>query len=152
LDAGESAGGDVRGRQSAALRVVTAKSSNRPWEETPVDIRVDDHVEPLVELRRLLDFEFGRRHFDRAQLAMQTGDQEAAFREVTRARELCGDNPEFGFWAGVALACGGRVDEALPLLRAAYRVDPGWRELVRRIPDAGMLPLDPELAERLASE
>ena len=152
LDAGEAAGGDVRGRQSAALRVVTGERSGRPWEETPVDIRVDDHPEPLAELRRLLDFQFGRSHFDRAEAAMQSGDQEAAFREVAKALELCGDNPEFGFWAGVALASGGRVDEALPLLRAAYQVDPGWRELLRRIPEAGLFPLDAELAERLASE
>jgi uncharacterized Ntn-hydrolase superfamily protein len=47
LDAGEAAGGDSRGRQSAALKIYTTER----WPE--LDIRVDDHVDPLPELRRL---------------------------------------------------------------------------------------------------
>jgi len=49
MDAGEAAGGDKRGRQAAALRIVTTESY------ATLDLRVDDHADPLAELRRLFD-------------------------------------------------------------------------------------------------
>jgi uncharacterized Ntn-hydrolase superfamily protein len=55
LDAAEAAGGDFRGRQAAAMLVVAGKTAGRPWDEHVVDVRVDDHEDPLAELRRLVD-------------------------------------------------------------------------------------------------
>ncbi len=53
LDAAEAAGGDSRGRQSAALLVVERDGGYAGLSDTLVDLRVDDHADPLVELRRL---------------------------------------------------------------------------------------------------
>jgi uncharacterized Ntn-hydrolase superfamily protein len=127
LDAAEAEGGDIRGRQSAALLVVPATGS--AWEHT-IDVRVDDHPEPLVELRRLV--------------AMR----KAYISEVDSA--AMGDNPELAFWTGVGLAAAGKVDEALPLLHRAYAVDPGWAVLLRRLPAVNLFPDDPGLLDRLA--
>lgn len=54
LQAAQAEGGDIRGRQSAALLVVPAKASGKPWEDRSVDLRIADHPQPLRELQRLL--------------------------------------------------------------------------------------------------
>jgi uncharacterized Ntn-hydrolase superfamily protein len=126
LDAAEAEGGDIRGRQSAALLIVPA--TGHRW-DTTIDVRVDDHPEPLPELRRLVAMR-------KAYLSAQDGP-------------AMGDNPELAFWTGMAHGIGGQVDEALPLLRKAYAADPGWAELLRRLPAAGLFPDDPELLDRL---
>jgi uncharacterized Ntn-hydrolase superfamily protein len=127
LDAAEAEGGDIRGRQSAALLVVPATGPS--WEQT-INVRVEDHPLPLVELRRLVAMR-------KAYIA--EADSPAM-----------GDNPELAFWTGVGLAAKGQVDLALPLLQRAYAADPGWAQLVRRLPAAGLFPDDPELLDRLA--
>jgi uncharacterized Ntn-hydrolase superfamily protein len=109
LDAAEAAGGDIRGGQSAALIVAGGER---------IDLRVDDHATPLVELRRLVD--------------LRRGSPE----DVER---LARGNPEGWFWAGIGMAHEGDVDGAKRLLARAYAVHPGWRELVLRLPAAGLL-------------
>jgi uncharacterized Ntn-hydrolase superfamily protein len=65
LDAGEGAGGDFRGRQTAAMLVVEEKASGRPWDDLVIDVRVDDHEDPLAELRRLVTLAEGYRRLNR---------------------------------------------------------------------------------------
>ena len=127
LDAAEDEGGDIRGRQSAALLVVPA--TGPPW-QTTIDVRVEDHVDPLLELRRLV------------------GMRKAYVAEADSP--AMGDNPELAFWTGIGLAAAGQVDLAMPLLQRAYAADPGWAVLVQRLPAAGLFPDDPELLGRLA--
>jgi uncharacterized Ntn-hydrolase superfamily protein len=152
LEAAEGAGGDIRGRQSAALLVVSGKRTERPWEERRVELRIEDHPDPLVELRRLLALARAYRLMSRASAVAASGELDAARELFLEAQKIHPDNPELSFWAGVTLARAGRLAEALDLLRAAYRADPGWRELLRRLPPSGLLPADPELLERLTSE
>lgn len=54
LDAAEQEGGDRRGKQSAAMLVVRAQPTGKPWLDRVVDLRVEDHAEPIDELKRLL--------------------------------------------------------------------------------------------------
>ena len=126
LDAAEAEGGDIRGKQSANLLIVPATGAR--W-DTTIDVRVDDHPEPLAELRRLVAMR-------KAYISAQDGP-------------AMGDNPELAFWTGMAHGAGGQVDEALPLLRKAYAADDGWAELLRRLPAAGLFPDDPDLIDRL---
>ena len=149
LEAAEREGGDVRGRQSAALLVVSGERSDRPWEQKRIDLRVEDHPDPLVELRRLLAIHRAYGLLGRAGNAAGTGDLESARELFRSAQELYPENPEFSFWAAVTLARAGQVDEAAALLRSAYDVDPGWRELVRRLPATGLLPADRGLIQKL---
>jgi len=131
LDAAEAEGGDIRGRQSAALVVVGGQVGTKPWERT-MDVRVEDAPEPLAELRRLVALK--RAYIGQA------------------SPSTLGPNPELIFWQGVTLATAGQVDEAMPLLRQAYAAGPGWAELLRRLPACGLFPDDAEIIERLTAE
>jgi uncharacterized Ntn-hydrolase superfamily protein len=146
LEAAEAEGGDLRGRQSAALRVAGARATD---ESALFDLRVEDHEDPLAELSRLVAARRAYRRVDVADELAAGGDFERAFTEYTAAHESQPDNAELAFWRGVALASSGREEEARPLLDAAYRENEGWRELLRRLPAAGLFPEDRALLDRL---
>jgi uncharacterized Ntn-hydrolase superfamily protein len=150
LDAAEGEGGDVRGRQSAALLVVGGEPSGRVRVGVLFDLRVDDHPEPLHELRRLYGVARAYRHEAAADRAFAHGDIEAGEREYRAAEELMGENPEMRFWHGVALIAARRTDRAIALLGELFARDPRWFELIERLPAAGRLPADPVLFERLS--
>jgi uncharacterized Ntn-hydrolase superfamily protein len=142
LAAAEAEGGDVRGRQSAALVVVAGRAGGGPLADRPVDLRVDDHPDPLGELRRMLAL---RRAYDgqeRGEDLLEAGDAEAALREFDVAQRLAPDNAETAFWRGLALAKAGRIDDARPLIARACAEHDGWAELLRRLPAAGLAPDD----------
>ena len=149
LQAAEAEGGDLRGRQSAALQVVSS-AARAGDEEYPFDLRVEDHEDPLSELSRLVAARRAYRRVDVADELAASGDFDAAFAEYTAAHEAQPDNAELAFWRGVALASNGREDQARPFLEAAYRQNEGWRELLRRLPAAGLFPDDRALLDRLA--
>jgi uncharacterized Ntn-hydrolase superfamily protein len=149
LDAAEAEGGDLRGRQSAALLVVAARASGRPMEDRLVDLRVDDHPEPVHELRRLLGLRRAYGHANAGDELAARGEIESALSEYAAAHRAQPDNGELAFWHGVALAASGREEEARPLLRQAFDLHPGWAELLRRLPAAGLFPGDQDLIARL---
>jgi uncharacterized Ntn-hydrolase superfamily protein len=120
LEAAEAAGGDVRGRQTAAL--VVGYGEGKRWERL-FDVGVDDNPDPLGELRRLV-------RVRRAYL----GD--------ASSWDALGDNPELLFWTAVAHLNEGDAAAAEPLLATAYAADPGWRLLLERLPAAGLLRSD----------
>lgn len=149
LDAAEAEGGDLRGRQSAALLVVAGRASGSPLRDRPVELRVEDHRDPLGELRRLLEL---LRAYGRAtegdELAA-AGDTEGALAAYADAHRSQPDNAELAFWHGAALAAEGHEDEAARILRRAFEAGPGWAELLKRLPAAGLFPDDGELIARL---
>jgi uncharacterized Ntn-hydrolase superfamily protein len=149
LDAAEAEGGDVRGKQAAGIYVVKADRSDRPWEDVIVDIRVDDHPEPLPELRRLVDLKFGYDRLDAAEKLELAGDLEGAFEEQKRALAEFPDNAEIAFWTAASLAARGRVDEARATMRTAFDQYEGWKVLLRRLVRDGYLDLPPEVLEAL---
>ena len=151
LDAGEGAGGDLRGRQSAALLVVSGTSTNQPWQDRIVDLRVEDSDQPLTELRRLLEVRRGYQQMETAEAREIAGDIEGALAAYQTAQTLLGDNSEATFWVAVMLAQNGRLDEARDMLAKAVARDPGWGELLRRLPAAGLYDGDPETVEALLS-
>src|SRR3984893_6855463 len=139
LDAGEAAGGDVRGRQSAAMLVVPASSSSQPWRDRVVDLRVDDNPDPLGELRRLVTVQRAYQHMEAAEERELAGDMDGSLAEYQAARPLLQGNDEATFWSAILLADSGRVDEARALFADIVTREPGWAELVRRLPAAGLL-------------
>jgi len=149
LDAAEAQGGDIRGKQSAAIVIVKGRASDKPWEDRLVDLRVEDHSQPLEELRRLVAMRRGYDAIERAEQAALDGDMDTAGREYAVAEENVGDNVEASFWAATALAAAGNEDEARALLQKSLSRHDGWAELLRRLPPAGLFPDDPALIERL---
>lgn len=150
LEAAEAAGGDIRGRQSAAMIVVPGGPPTlQPWSEKTIDIRVEDDPNPLGELRRLLIIARGYAAMNAGDRALERGDVPAALAAYETAESLIPDNVEPSFWTGVSLANAGRIDEALPRFATCYAANPNWRETLQRLVPAGLLTVDPATLKRL---
>jgi uncharacterized Ntn-hydrolase superfamily protein len=144
LEAAQAAGGDIRGRQSAAILIVKGEGTGRPWADQVLELRIEDHAEPIVELRRLLTVRRGYDHMNAGDVAVEHGDFELAMREYGAAAKLLPDNIEVRYWAAVTMATGGRVEETLPAFREIFAADPNWAELTRRLVKPGIIPDTPE--------
>lgn len=149
LEAAEAAGGDIRGKQSAALIVVRGKATGRQWADRVFDLRVDDSPDPLKELRRLLTLQRAYNHMNEGDLAVEKNDHERALREYGAAARLAPDNLEMVYWHAVALVNMKRIDEALPLFKRVFAGDKNWATLTPRLVKSGLLPDDPQLIERI---
>jgi uncharacterized Ntn-hydrolase superfamily protein len=130
LRAGEEAGGDVRGRQSAALLLVPA--DGEAWRAL-VDLRIEDHPEPVEELARLLDLHDAYRVASEADELAGAGRYEEAAERYRRASELSPDNPELQFWGGLGLAHQGDVALGARMVSRAIEANAGWEELLARL-------------------
>ena len=146
LVAGESVGGDLRGRRSAALLVVPAATGSAGGSRL-VDLRVDDHVDPHGELARLLRIRRAGERFEAAFQSIASGELDAARAHFADAQKRHPENAEYSFWAGVSLANAGCVEEGIDWLRQAFAAHPCWRELIARLPSAGLLAEDARLSE-----
>jgi len=154
LEAAQAAGGDIRGRQSAAIIVVSGQPTGRPWQDRLTDLRVEDHPQPVAELRRLVHLARAYQHMNAGDEAVTNGDVAGALREYATAEAMVPDeqtNGEMVFWHAVMLVNAGRVEESLPLFARAYAQDGNWRELVRRLPSAGQLPEDSAIIARITA-
>lgn len=150
LHAAESAGGDVRGKQSAAILVVRAVASGNSWEDRVVDLRVEDHAAPVGELDRLLTLHRAYQKMNEGDLAMEKKDVEGALKAYSAARELAPGNAEMVFWTAVSLANAGNIDEAVPLFREAFKDTQGdWKTTLERLPKSGLFPDDPAIMQRV---
>jgi uncharacterized Ntn-hydrolase superfamily protein len=152
LIAAEAEGGDIRGRQSAAIRIVRAASGDDPWNDVVLDLRVEDHPDPNPELARLVRMHRAYARLNESERLRVEQQIDEADREAEAALALLPESIELGFWHGVQLCIDGREAEARPLLDRAYAVDDGWRELVRRLPAAGLLADDLALLARILGE
>lgn len=151
LDAAQGEGGDIRGRQSAALIVVRGKASGEPWRDSLVNLRVDDHPEPLTELRRLLNLHRAYEEMNQGDDAVATNDVPAAVRHYTRASELAPEIAELPFWQAVTLFTVGQEEKALAIFKDVFAREERWVRLVPRLPASGLLPDDPKKIERILS-
>lgn len=148
LEAGQDAGGDVRGRQSAGLLVVPAPGD--PLASDPLtDLRVDDSAEPLVELRRLLTVQRGYEWHARAIYAVAEGNMDEARQNYQKLRGLVVGTREPHFWYAAALAEYGHLEEALPIFQEVFTVEPVWRSLIDRLANSGDFPRDPDVIAKV---
>ena len=152
LDAAEAEGGDIRGRQSAALLVVTGEPTGREWSDRLFDLRVDDSPEPLVELRRLVGIARAYDHMDQGDLAIEVGDFETAEKEYAMAADLAPGNLEVRYWQAVTLVSVGETERALPIFKDIFTQDARWRELIPRLVKAELLPDDSSVIELIMSQ
>ena len=149
LEAGQAAGGDVRGKQSAAILIVKPASTGRPWADTAMELRVEDHPEPIRELRRVVGLHRAYRHMNRGDELLGAEEVEKALGEYRTAAEIAPQIEELPFWHAVTLADLGRVDEALPIFRDVFARNADWATLLPRLPQAGLLRDDPEMLKRI---
>ena len=150
LQAAQAVGGDIRGKQSAAILVVAGKSNGQPWNEKLIDLRVDDNEAPLVELDRLLRLFRAYEHMDKGDLATEKSDMKLAMEEYGAAMKMFPKNLEMQYWTAITLANNKKATEAAAMLQKVYKQDANWRELTKRLPKVGLLTVsEKELKELL---
>ena len=152
LRAAQAEGGDIRGRQSAALLIVKGKASGQPWNDRLFDLRVEDSPDPLRELDRLIRLRRAYRYMDEGDGFVTAGKWGEAKSAYEAAARLAPGMWEMPFWQAVALASGGRWDEALPLFKRVFAAEPCWKRLVPRLAEVDQLPKDPGLLKAIEAQ
>ena len=142
LEAAEAEGGDIRGKQSAAMLIVTGKPTGRSWEDRVIDLRVEDAPDPNAELRRLL-------RVKRAYMALQDGERGAnegdiatAASKLQEALSLAPEMEEIAFWGGLGMAQQGMLDAGCELMMRAVQKDRRWIETLNRLVASDRLEAD----------
>ena len=151
LEAAQAEGGDIRGKQSAALIVVKGKSSGVWWEDRLYDLRIEDHPTPVKELRRLLNLNKAYNHMNMGDEYLTENKVEKAMKAYTKAMEMHPHNAEMIFWPAVTLAATGNVAKSLPLFEKVFAMDTNWAILLTRLPEVGQFPKDQELMKKILS-
>lgn len=149
LQAAERVGGDIRGRQSAAMRIVRGTATGAAWQDVLLDLRVEDHPDPLSELGRLLQVHRGYTKLNEGDLAVERGDLAAARTSYGEAEALLPGNQEARFWHAVALVNAGEHEAGRELLRQVFAADARWTTLLPRLVPGGFLRADAALLARL---
>jgi uncharacterized Ntn-hydrolase superfamily protein len=143
LEAAEGEGGDIRGKQSAAMLVVAGKGTGRPWDDRLIDLRVEDAAEPLPELRRLLRIKRAYMAMGEADHLSESGDKRAANAKAEEAIGIAPEMAEIRFWSGLEMAMNGDMDRGCELMAGVVR-DKGerWVETLRRLVMVDRVPAD----------
>lgn len=151
LKAAQAAGGDIRGKQSAAILVVPAKSNNEPWNERTIDLRVDDSTQPLLELERLLKVQAAYQFMNQGDLAVENNDMPNAMKLYGQAMKMFPNNLEMQYWTAVTLANNKEINKALPMFKKVFAADTNWKEMTKRLPAVNLLTVtNPDLKLILA--
>ncbi len=151
LASAETVGGDIRGRQSAAILVVGRKEAENKWEDKLIDLRVEDHEHPVEELSRVLKLYRAYRHMDEGDLAMEHNDMKTALKEYDSALSLFPKNLEMKFWTAVTLANNHKTKKALELFKTVFDSDNNWRLLAERLPKSDLLNVSEEELNKILS-
>ena len=139
FEAAESVGGDIRGKQSAALIVVGAEKTSNAWEDKKIDLRVDDNTDPVREIKRLLKVHRAYEYMNRGDLAIEENDMDKALSEYGKAQMLFPDNHEMSFWKAIALLNNGKKEAAKPILKRVFKENSNWEKLIYRLPKSGLI-------------
>ena len=139
LKAAQNEGGDIRGKQSAALLVVKGEATAEPWNDRILDLRVDDAVHPIQELERLLKVFRAYEHMNQGDLYVEKNEMKNAMAEYNAAMKMFPDNLEMQYWTAITLANDKEIDKAAAMLEKIYAIDTNWRDLTKRLPKVGLL-------------
>ncbi|MBI1796723.1 MAG: DUF1028 domain-containing protein [Candidatus Eisenbacteria bacterium] len=152
LEAAQKAGGDIRGKQSAAILVVRAQSTGMPWKDWVYNLRVEDNEEPIKELRRLV-------RLQRAYLVNTRGDDFLAAKDSIKAMEayeqsmkMAPEVVELQFWAALTMYTNGREADGLRLFREVFARERVWADLIPRLAKVGLFPDDPKKIDEVEKQ
>ena len=154
LEAAQASGGDIRGKQSAAMLIVKGEATGQSWADRVLELRIEDHPTPIKELSRLLTVHRAYEHMNAGDLAVEHNDLAGAMTEYGKAAELLPGNVEVEYWAAVTLATSGNIEKAIPMFKRVFAADTNWVELTRRLQKPGIIPDTPEgraLVEKIIS-
>ena len=152
LEAAEAEGGDIRGKQSAAMVIVSGEPSGVDWKDTKLSLRIEDHPTPLIELKRLIRVHRAYQHANMGDHYMETEEIDKALIEYSKAAEYYPENAELPYWSAVALANGGRIEEALPVFQSVFEQNPDLKTMTPRLVKSGLLPDDESLIRKIMNQ
>ncbi|HZW62751.1 MAG TPA: DUF1028 domain-containing protein [Flavobacteriaceae bacterium] len=139
LKAAEDEKGDIRGKQSAAILIVKGTATGNSWQDTVMDLRVEDHKNPIEELERLIHIHKAYDYINQGDLAMEHGNTKKAEELYLEAQNLFPENMEMQYWYAINLANNKQLDKAKPILRAIFKKNDNWRALTRRLVKSKLL-------------
>jgi uncharacterized Ntn-hydrolase superfamily protein len=149
MEAAQNVGGDIRGKQSAAILVVKAKSTGNSWEDRLVDLRIEDHAEPIIEMRRLLKVHRAYEHMNKGDLAVEHNDIDLAMKEYGAAEALFPENEEMKYWHAITLLNVGQAEEGMALLKQVYAKNKKWSVLTPRLTKNGLLTVGGDVLDEI---
>ena len=152
LKAAQKEGGDIRGKQSAALIVVGPDKVKDIWKDKIIDLRVDDHEDPIAELERLLNVHHAYAFMNKGDLAVEHHDMKTALKEYGAAQKLFPENLEMKYWTAIALANNKDFEKALPIFKEVFKKDKNWKILTERLTKNGLLTISKEDLERVLAQ
>jgi uncharacterized Ntn-hydrolase superfamily protein len=144
LEAGQKAGGDIRGQQSAAILVVRAQSTGKPWKDWVYNLRVEDNQEPIKELRRLVRLQKAYVRNTEGDDFMAENKPAEAMKAYEESAAMAPEVVELQFWAALTMYTNGREADALKLFRTVFSRERLWVDLIPRLAKVGMFPDDPK--------
>jgi len=149
LEAGQKAGGDIRGKQSAAILVVRAQSTGKPWKDWVYNLRVEDSEEPIKELRRLVRLQHAYNLNTQGDDFLAEKKMPEAMKAYEEAYKLAPEVVELKFWAALSMYTNGRESDAMPLFREVFSRERLWSDLIPRLAKVGLFPDDPKKIEEV---
>ena len=139
LKAAEGEKGDIRGKQSASILIVKGQATGSKWEDTIMDLRVEDHENPVEELDRLMQIHKAYDFMNKGDLAMEEGNSEEAEFLYLEAQKLFPQNLEMQYWYAINLLNNKQFDKAKPILQSIFKKDPNWKTLTSRLVKSKLL-------------
>lgn len=152
LKAAQKEGGDIRGKQSASLLVVGPNKVKEPWKDKIIDLRIDDHKDPITELERLLNVHHAYEFMNKGDLAVEHNDMKTALKEYGAAQKLFPENLEMKYWTAIALANNKDFIKALPIFKEVFEKDKNWKLLTERLTKSGLLTVSNEELKNILSQ
>lgn len=149
LKAAENEKGDIRGKQSAAILIVSGTATGNSWEDRLMDLRVEDHENPLEELERLMEIHKAYDYMNRGDLALEDEDYKLAENLYLQAQNLFPENLEMKYWYAVNLLSNKEIDKALPILKSIFKEDKNWQVLIPRLVKSELLTISEKDLERV---
>jgi uncharacterized Ntn-hydrolase superfamily protein len=139
LKAAQNEKGDIRGKQSAAILIVKGEATGNAWEDTIMDLRVEDNPNPIEELERLITIHKAYDFMNRGDLAMEHGDSKKAEQLYLEAQNLFPENIEMQYWYAINLLNNKDFEKAKPILKSIFKADNNWRILLKRLVKSKLL-------------
>ncbi|MCX8106672.1 MAG: DUF1028 domain-containing protein [Ignavibacterium album] len=152
LEAAENVGGDIRGKQSAAILVVKGEATGKLWEDRYIDLRVEDNPDPISEIKRLLKVFRAYEHMNNGDLAVEKNEMKLAMDHYSAAMKMFPENLEMKYWTAVTLVNTGQLDNALPLFKEIFSADDNWKKLTPRLIKVGMLNADETTLQKIMNQ
>jgi len=149
LKAAQTEKGDIRGKQSAAILVVKGEANGNYWEDTVMDLRVEDSNEPIAELERLIKMHKAYDYMNKGDWAMEVGDSKKAEELYLNAQKLFPDNLEMQYWYAINLLNNKEYTKAAPILKSIFNKDPNWRILIPRLVKSKLLVISDDELEKV---